>query len=931
MATFPLDARTELLLNGVWTDVSTDVRHEDGITIKRGRSEEASNAEPSTCNLTFDNDDGKFSPRNPNGAYYGMLGRNTPLRVRTPTTEQNYLDLDAGDPFVIGGFSSYATTPDHASLDITGDLDVRVDIRPRTWRPTMMSGLAQKYVIPSNQRSWAFWLNTDGTLTFRWSPDGATFIDATSTAAVPSTSTRLVVRATIDVNNGASGRTVRFYTDTNINGSFTLLGAAVTTSGVTSIFNSSAPVDVGVTNAVLSLDAVMQGKFYAAQIRSGIGGTVVASPTFSALDTQDNSLTDAQSRVWSLSGTASIANPGARFHGEVSAWPPKWDITHRNRSVPIEASGILRRLSQGQPPKESTMRRYMLSQSDVVAYWPCEDPEGSDSLTSGLAGKPPMEHLSGNLDKAQYDGFTCSDPIPYAGTVQWEGVVAPYTYTGVTQVQFLMAVPTGSLTSISTILRVFTSGNAPWWKLNISNTTGQLRFLSYDYDDVIHEDTGFTGADLRSKRVSIIITFEHTGSAIDWTVKAYEMGESSAIVSLSGTQTSQTFGRVRRVNINMEDSILDSMAGVAIGHIVVRNQLVPWGGREVAMGVAYSGETAAQRILRLCVEEGHAVTIVGDATDSVAVGPQTSQTFLELVQEAAFTDMGIIYEPREFLGLAYRTRSSLYAQEAAVTLDYEARTMSSIEPVEDDDAIRNDITVTRTTGGSYRYALESGPMSILPPSQGGVGKYDDEATVSLWRENQLPGQAEWRVHVGTVDEARYPVLGIDLSTEAFKASAPLSLAAETVDIGGRLVVSNPPASVPPEDITQLVQGMTEHLNRFQWSIDLNCAPSSPYDVAVWDDSSGVGEARYSADSTVLAEDLTTVETGVNISTPTGPDWSSTAVPYDIMVGGERMTVTAVSGAGVSQTFTVTRSVNGIVKTHATGAAVALFKPAIAAL
>ena len=44
-----------------------------------------------------------------------------------------------------------------------------------------------------------------------------------------------------------------------------------------------------------------------------------------------------------------------------------------------------------------------------------------------------------------------------------------------------------------------------------------------------------------------------------------------------------------------------------------------------------------------------------------------------------------------------------------------------------------------------------------------------------------------------------------------------------------------------------------------------------------------------------------------------------------------MTVTAISGAASPQTFTVTRSVNSVAKSHASGAAVSLWKPSVIGL
>jgi len=65
---------------------------------------------------------------------------------------------------------------------------------------------------------------------------------------------------------------------------------------------------------------------------------------------------------------------------------------------------------------------------------------------------------------------------------------------------------------------------------------------------------------------------------------------------------------------------------------------------------------------------------------------------------------------------------------------------------------------------------------------------------------------------------------------------------------------------------------------------------------------------------------------------TGTLWSTDSADYpvDVMVGGERMTVTGVSGASSPQTFTVIRSVNGVVKSHAAGTAVSLVDPAFTA-
>lgn len=82
--TFPatkLDVKVELQLGGAWTDVSRWVRYEQKIRVMRGRRNEQTSAVPQTCELTFNNNDGRFSPRNATGPYAGLLGKNTPIRI----------------------------------------------------------------------------------------------------------------------------------------------------------------------------------------------------------------------------------------------------------------------------------------------------------------------------------------------------------------------------------------------------------------------------------------------------------------------------------------------------------------------------------------------------------------------------------------------------------------------------------------------------------------------------------------------------------------------------------------------------------------------------------------------------------------------------------------------------------------------------------
>ena len=71
----------ELFLAGAWTDVSAFVYYKNRVMHTRGNPDETSQIQPQTATFTINNRDGRFSPRNPLGPYYGQIGRNTPIRV----------------------------------------------------------------------------------------------------------------------------------------------------------------------------------------------------------------------------------------------------------------------------------------------------------------------------------------------------------------------------------------------------------------------------------------------------------------------------------------------------------------------------------------------------------------------------------------------------------------------------------------------------------------------------------------------------------------------------------------------------------------------------------------------------------------------------------------------------------------------------------
>ncbi|HEY6278723.1 MAG TPA: hypothetical protein VIX86_20615, partial [Streptosporangiaceae bacterium] len=368
---------------------------------------------------------------------------------------------------------------------------------------------------------------------------------------------------------------------------------------------------------------------------------------------------------------------------------------------------------------------------------------------------------------------------------------------------------------------------------------------------------------------------------------------------------------------------------------------------------AWAGETAGLRFARLCTEQGYACRVTGYPAASVQMGPQAPQTFMTLLAECEAADHGVIYESRDALALAYRCSMSLAAQANAISgaqplvLTYTSAHLggdgqkTGIQPNDDDQLTVNDELVTRgsanVTGGLFeatetaaQFAATSALSIAAPP--GGVGLYQDSQTINVFLDSQLGDQAGWLVHLGTVSELRYPAIPVNLARPAL-ASLQNTIAA--LDIGDYLQVASPPAQVGPDTVKQLAWGYTETLGGYVWEITWQARPESPWEVLVL--GSGLaGDCRLDSDGSTLHQAYTTTSTSLLVDTAAGfPLWlagnTSPDFPFDIMIAGERMTVTAVSGTSGSQTFTVTRSVNGIVKAQAAGAAVNLFQPCYLAL
>jgi hypothetical protein len=212
--------------------------------------------------------------RNDGSADPAVVGSTTGIDLNDPT----FLDHDGTDyVWLPGTADNYASLPDSAALDITGDIDIRAKVALVDWTPTANNYILSKYSAVDGNRSFFFRINaSNGYPTVGWSDDGTgAGIRTIAATAAPTVSDgdSIHLRVTVDVDNDATGTDVNFYTSSN-GSSWTQLGTTVTTAGTHAIYAGTADVLTGcLYNGVQHLDGII----HSVEVRDGIDGSIVAT------------------------------------------------------------------------------------------------------------------------------------------------------------------------------------------------------------------------------------------------------------------------------------------------------------------------------------------------------------------------------------------------------------------------------------------------------------------------------------------------------------------------------------------------------------------------------------------------------------------------------------------------------------------------------
>jgi hypothetical protein len=617
---------------------------------------------------------------------------------------------------------------------------------------------------------------------------------------------------------------------------------------------------------------------------------------------------------------------------EASSWAPDRSISFvpgggQGRAwVDVDGGGMLQRINQWTSLLKSPFRQYNDTLPLVIGYWPMEQARGSTSLVSTTPGTQ-QTFFQGVAPDSQYrppssapllDISTSADAEVGAYFMRNTGVPPTAGYQISWVARYAPLVPGDQ--------DIFdwqtTDGSA--YGLYLNPTTGRIRIFAVDNTGnqfIPGTSTSYGGYDWS----------QWTMFSVD---AQYSAGTTSVWVNwVNAANTQSGFMNATFTGVPSQPLWWDmsTFAGVpggsTVGHVIGVSQ-ASTGGTVNLFNAArrnawsgYLGETAADRISRLCALKNIPVTIVGTAAESWPMGAQPTDTFGNILAECVRTEDGLLFDDRDSLGVVFRTRGSRYNQ-TALALTYPGDIYPTFNEVLDDLGVHNLITVNQRDGGDFTLELTSGAVSTQDPPAG-VGTAEQRVDVNTANEVvDLPTLAGWWLNHGTVDLPRFTAVTVNLTGR----DPTFTAAVAAVDVGDRITITGYVEYV----IDLIVIGSVETVGSHSRTITFTCAPGQPYLVGVLDSD------RADSASTVLKTGVNATATSLIFRTTDPGDVWSTVIPYDVKIAGQRSTVTSMGAASLvsgayEQVATVVRGVDGITKALAANEPITVADPARCAL
>lgn len=586
-----------------------------------------------------------------------------------------------------------------------------------------------------------------------------------------------------------------------------------------------------------------------------------------------------------------------QFYGGISEYAPEpVQTAEGDVQIPIVANGPSRRFAQGQLPVVSALGRAIPGVPGLVALWPCEDAAGSTEFASALPNHLPMVVRRGSPDFASFSELDSTRPLVSTNEADWIGDVLPYTHTGQIQLRCIIQPPSTPLPDLTILIRLYTfqPGCILWQLVYRTASGGSLEVQAWrsETESVYGNTTGETGLDGVARMFSLEL--EQNGADVDVHTSQFPFILADPGSDTDDTATGLTLASVKQVWVNpqLRDNIV-------FGFIHIQNERTPLNDILTQM-LSNAGERQDARLERILTENGIAFSKY--ALRGEFMGPQQPENMVNIIEECLELDSGgVFYDGKTHDGCVFVSRQDMHNKTDHVAVDY-AQLFDTFRPRRDDRDPRNKITVTRDGGSSATYALETGRRSVLPPQDGGIGEYPSSVTVNKYDDDGLVHIAAWRVHSSTVDEPRYTEATIECSSPEVTATPEVRRRLLDLRPGHILSVANAEKIRAYSTIVQRVAGHSQEITQFRHSFTMNTVPATPYNRLFTPANTDLSDGEYArADSkySTLVNAITDAATSFTVVSTGWILWVNSTdhaghFPFNITVGGEEMTVTAIT-------------------------------------
>lgn len=599
--------------------------------------------------------------------------------------------------------------------------------------------------------------------------------------------------------------------------------------------------------------------------------------------------------------------------GEAKSWLPDRTIGHtvspaRGRSATgFTAVGILDRLQLWKDPLRSPLFSQTMSYVSLLGYWPSEGQGTSlaNPVPNGFNGKQ-----VGSLTRGGDPGPAGADEAILLGADgALSGSFIRVSNSG-WQVCFAAKMPNILTATLQTIFtwRV-SSGLRYEWR--VSNAQYAI-VVTRESDSTILANTAssFGGGNSPLQWVRMRCKVTVSGSVV--TVEpAWYMQDLSFITGYTETFAGTTTGNLSNWNVDPSPYTV----GMAIGQIFAVSDatlnLTSFADVTKAFN-GYSGEAAGTRWFRLLGQAGIVGANSGTLSNTVAMGPQKPGLIYDLLEECVATDGALQWDQGDTA--TFRTRVDRFGQTSHLDLTYNVNVAPPLQKQITPSGVANQITISNSSGVSATVTKTTGALSTANPPAG-IGTVKGNVDVNQLSDDTLDDRGFWELNRSTLDRPRYQQITVDLL-----AHPELITACNALRPGDLITLSG----VEPDPVQLHAMRIAHKIDHTTRTFTIKCVPAETWKTGTYGGTGRYGVAASTVNTTMTA---TSTALAALLADPLDA-WSTTATGYDLVVLGERWTVTgafSAPSAGV-QTATVTRSVNGVVRTHAIGELIQLYSP-----